>query len=471
MQYYFDERPVQRWQVFILLAVSYPGYFLLAYFLENYAWLLFAALTPVLGLLFVSTRVGLTLGVVSTLYFTLASIRTNDALMQVQVLTFILVTWPMLVFGYFYYRQKIKQTNAFQEQQSRVTEELTLLREQYKNDLMISVADKKKYEKYTVLNRLANAFGAQLQIDKLAEQILNEVRDLIGPERGRFIVAVEQGKGKKLLLKYYPENEQPDMDPADQFSQWLIEHKIGLLIADTKNDFRFHAIKAGQRLRSLMIAPMLINGQVKGFVRVESSWPNIFNVDDLRLMTIVTDIAAIASENARLYRQQEELAITDGLTGLYLRRFFNQRFEEEINRYHAHGTVFSLMILDVDYFKHINDRLGHLAGDQVLAQISKMLQQQIRSIDILCRYGGEEFALLLPNTNAEGALVMAERIRKNVEKMKFQAIQQSVKVTISIGVGECPLHANSMDHLIKAADHALYRAKQSGRNQVILAAG
>jgi len=469
MQYYFDTMPTQRWQLFIFLAISYPANYVLAFFLGDQTWLVLAVLTPFVGELFVSGRVGVTLGVVNTLFFIFAAIRSTDSETQAVLMFYIIVTWLMIVFGYFYRYKKLVHSNAYQDHQGKVQEELTLLREQYKNDLMISVANKKKYEKYTLLNRMSNAFGAQLQITKLVKLMLSEVQNLIGPERGRFIIHAFQGRDKPDLIINLPENKELNNELVDQFTEWIGEHKIGLLITDTKNDFRFHALKSGELLRSLMIAPMVINGEIKGFIRIESPWPNLFNVDDLRLLTIVTDIAAIATENARLYQQQEELAITDGLTGLYLRRFFNQRFEEEINRYQVHGIVFSLMIIDVDYFKHINDRLGHLAGDQVLVQLTRILQQQVRSIDILSRYGGEEFALLLPNTNAEGALVMAERIRRCIEKTKFIAINQTVKVTISIGVGECPLNATTINKLIKATDHALYGAKRTGRNQVTLA--
>jgi len=470
MQYYFDSMPTQRWQLFIFLAISYPANYILAFLLGDQTWLILVVITPLLGELFVSGRVGITLAAVSSLFFVFAAIRIEQSETQIVLMYYILITWLILIFGYFYRYKKHQQTTNYEVHHAKVQEELTLLREQYKNDLMISVANKKKYEKYALLNRVSNAFGAQLQLSKLVELILNEVQHLIGPERGRFIINAHQGQDKPDLVISLPENKESNNEQVDQFSEWIGEHKIGLLITDTKNDFRFHALKKGELLRSLMIAPMVINGEIKGFLRIESPWPNLFNVDDLRLLTIVTDIAAIATENARLYQQQEELAITDGLTGIYLRRFFNQRFEEEINRYQVHGTVFSLMILDVDYFKHINDRLGHLAGDQVLVQLTKILQQQVRSIDILSRYGGEEFALLLPNTNAEGALVMAERIRKCIEKTKFIAINQTIQVTISIGVGACPQHATTMNKLIKVTDHALYQAKRTGRNLVMLSA-
>ncbi len=470
MQYYFEEMPLQRWLLFFFLAVTFPLTYLLAYFLNDHIWLILVAFTPLAGQLFVSNRVGNLLMAVSALFYSLAALRLEHPGRRAALIFYILVTVLMGVFGYFYRRRKILESNVYQEQLSHLQEELTLQREQYKNDLMVSVADKKKFEKYSMLNRISNAFGAELQLDKLLLLAVKEVQNVIGPERGRFITAASGHNSGEVHMQSLPVETQVDGILEDQFSSWIQEHKVGLLIDDAKNDFRFHALDEQAQVRSLMIVPMLIAGQVKGFVRVESPWENMFNVNDLQLLTIMTDIITVSTENARLFQQQKELSVTDSLTGLYLRRFLDQRLKEEYGRYQAHDTVFSLMILDIDHFKHINDRLGHIAGDQVLIQLAKLLQQESRSIDMVARYGGEEFIILLPNTWIEGALVLAERIRKKVRQYQFQALDQSLTVTVSIGVGECPRHAAEVELLIKKTDDALYRAKRNGRNQVSLAA-
>ncbi len=469
MQYYFEEMPMQRWLLFIFLAMTFPLNYLLAYFLNDHVWLILVAFTPLVGQLFVSNRVGNLLLVVSVLFYTLSAMRLEHPELRAILIFYILVALLMSIFGYFYRRRKILETNVFEDKLSTLHEELTLQREQYKSDLMISVADRKKFEKYSMLNRVSNAFSAELQLQKLLASAVKEIQHVIGPERGRFIIAASGVDSDEVYLRSLPEQVENDDMLQDQFSSWIQEHKVGLLIDDTKNDFRFHALDDQDRVRSLMIVPMLIAGQLKGFVRVESPWENMFNVNDLQLLTIMTDIIAVSTENARLFQQQKELAVTDSLTGLYLRRFLDKRIEEEYGRYQAHGTVFSLMILDIDHFKHINDRLGHIAGDQVLIQLAKLLQQEIRSIDIVARYGGEEFIILLPNTWIEGALVLAERIRKKVQQHPFNALDQSLKVTLSIGVGECPRHAIEVAALIRKTDDALYRAKRNGRNQVSLA--
>jgi diguanylate cyclase (GGDEF)-like protein len=195
----------------------------------------------------------------------------------------------------------------------------------------------------------------------------------------------------------------------------------------------------------------------------------MFTPDDLRLFTVISDLAAAAAENARLYQHAQELAITDGLTGLYLRRFFNQRFDEELMRFQEHGTPFTLLILDLDHFKRINDRLGHVAGDQILIQVADILKKEARIADITCRFGGEEFALILPNTPAEGGLIMAERIRVKIAERGFLAGSEAIQLTVSIGLGECPRHGRNQLDLVKSADEALYTAKRTGRNNAMMA--
>ncbi|NTV53460.1 MAG: GGDEF domain-containing protein [Candidatus Firestonebacteria bacterium] len=207
---------------------------------------------------------------------------------------------------------------------------------------------------------------------------------------------------------------------------------------------------------------------VSGLLRAEIIYPGMFTSNDARLLTILADLAGAAAENARLYQWTQELSITDGLTRLYLRRFFNQRLEEEINRFLEFKAPFTFCILDLDHFKRINDKMGHLGGDQVLMQLADLLRGEARVTDILCRFGGEEFALLLPYTPSQSGLIMAERIRQHVAQRVFQVLKDEINITISVGVAGCPEHAQTAEGIIAAADKALYLAKRDGRNRVVL---
>lgn len=171
-------------------------------------------------------------------------------------------------------------------------------------------------------------------------------------------------------------------------------------------------------------------------------------------------------ENIKL----KEEAITDSLTGLYLRRYLQVRLEHEISRFQRFGQKLSLLMIDIDHFKKINDTYGHQKGDEALKMVASALLKNIRKIDIACRFGGEEFAIMLPNTTTEGAKVCAEKIRALIENTLVGGIKKNV--TVSIGVASLGPASEkgitSPEELIKAADSALYQAKESGRNKVIL---
>jgi diguanylate cyclase (GGDEF)-like protein len=152
------------------------------------------------------------------------------------------------------------------------------------------------------------------------------------------------------------------------------------------------------------------------------------------------------------------------LTGIFNRRFFELRIMEEIERARRYGTGMAVIMADIDQFKRLNDEFGHLLGDEVLRQVSSLFHQQLRKIDVVCRYGGEEFAILLTQTNAEQALAIAEKLRRLVESWQFPGVPRTI--TISAGVAAFPTDGRLRDDIIRAADNGLYAAKQEGRNKV-----
>lgn len=165
--------------------------------------------------------------------------------------------------------------------------------------------------------------------------------------------------------------------------------------------------------------------------------------------------------------QAEELARRDGLTGLYNRRTFDSMLEDEILRTQRFNRPVSLLMLDIDYFKRVNDKYGHQAGDAILKGMSDLLVKQARAVDSVCRYGGEEIAVILPETDTVGAMNAAERLRAGVERQSFDIGEgKAINITMSIGVATYPQQADSLEALVKASDVALYAAKEAGRNRV-----
>jgi diguanylate cyclase (GGDEF)-like protein len=166
-------------------------------------------------------------------------------------------------------------------------------------------------------------------------------------------------------------------------------------------------------------------------------------------------------------RKLEQLSVTDGLTQVYNHRFFRERLNAEFRRSQRYDDGLALLFVDLDHFKDVNDLYGHLAGDEVLHAAAQAVRACLRDVDIAARYGGEEFAVLLPRTDLDGAMTVAERIRRDIQKLRLQG-QPQLRVTASVGVAALPSpHVSSADQLVGAADAALYRAKRAGRNRAL----
>jgi diguanylate cyclase (GGDEF)-like protein len=241
-----------------------------------------------------------------------------------------------------------------------------------------------------------------------------------------------------------------------------------LIIRDLEKDFRFRGLETSSlKARSFHLSPLLSSqGAVTGLVRVESPQKDAIDNEDQRLLESLVVLASLSTENAKLYRETQELAITDGLTKLLLRRQLLERLEDELKRAAQSGTPLSFILLDIDHFKAVNDTYGHPAGDKVLREIAQMVKKRVRDVDLCGRYGGEEFAVLLPATDLKGAKLVAERIREGVGREPFELRGESRRITVSLGISSFPGDAQEMEDLIERADEALYRSKERGRDRV-----
>jgi diguanylate cyclase (GGDEF)-like protein len=189
--------------------------------------------------------------------------------------------------------------------------------------------------------------------------------------------------------------------------------------------------------------------------------------NQLRTLSIVADQLSLQLSRIHLYQQVESLAVTDALTGVSVRGHFMERAREELARSVRHRLSCTLLMTDLDHFKKKNDMYGHLEGDVVLRDVARLLQRNLREIDMIARYGGEEFILLLIETDLDQAMPVAERLRQLVEVHPIRAYDELLTQTLSIGVAAFPSHATTLEGLIECADQALYAAKRAGRNQVV----
>jgi diguanylate cyclase (GGDEF)-like protein len=201
---------------------------------------------------------------------------------------------------------------------------------------------------------------------------------------------------------------------------------------------------------------------------IESETINQFAGETETYLSTLLGNASVVITRAQLYQKMEMLATTDGLTGLNNHRTFQELLAKEVERARRYGRPLSLLLMDIDHFKKFNDTYGHPVGDLVLREISKCIRQSIRTNDIAARYGGEEFTVIIPESGPEGAMVIAERIRRTVEQHVITSLDTQLHVTISLGCSSMPLVATAQQPLVDAADKALYFSKEHGRNRATL---
>ncbi|MCL4234880.1 MAG: diguanylate cyclase [Deltaproteobacteria bacterium] len=221
------------------------------------------------------------------------------------------------------------------------------------------------------------------------------------------------------------------------------------------------------RYQSVLALPLEYRGRVEGSVAFFWERPDAFNDYTLRLFESLMILTAVAVNDARLYEQMEQLATTDSLTELMNRRAFNAALAGEIARFARTRSGLSLILLDIDHFKRVNDTYGHPAGDDVLRAVAAAIHAEVRNVDTAARWGGEEFAIVLPSTTPPGARKFAERLRKKVAGLDVPIEGgRRIRVTISLGIAGIPQDAEDLAALVAAADAALYHSKESGRDRV-----
>lgn len=241
---------------------------------------------------------------------------------------------------------------------------------------------------------------------------------------------------------------------------WVAKSRKTVRLPDLKRHAAVDIIK-DKSIRSVVVTPMLVAEELVGVILVGKREPHAFNYQNIQFLEALTSQAALALENARLYTQTHQHAIRDGLTGIYNYRYFVEQLEEEISRSSRYGRPVSLIMVDVDFFKSINDTYGHLRGDEVLRDIARLLDSQTREIDMVARYGGEEFVVVLPETEYPEAFQVAIKLQEIVADTLFlnEKNKDPARVTISLGVSSYPSTALTRDELLKQADGLLYEAK------------
>jgi diguanylate cyclase (GGDEF)-like protein len=378
----------------------------------------------------------------------------------------------LLVF--YLFRKKSNKKYRLEYKTQNLQEKLNILNEENPRELKNNASLKAKIIRYNSLKNVVEQINASLDVDAVGDNLTKISFSLISNNRGVSVLYVVDDKTHKLGLfktKKEDKNLIIKAKEGDIFDLWVLRHASPLLIEDIRKDFRFDLEKLNnQDLRpvsSLISSNLVSEHRFLGILRLDSLEPNFYSQEDLRFLVTLCDLGAVALENSELFRDAQDLAIHDGLTSLYTKGYFLERLKEECIRGIRHKAIFSLLMLDIDFFKNYNDRFGHTVGDIVLKKLSQNIVGSLKDFNpIVCRFGGEEFCVILPGTDKKRAYVQASILRERIEKEKIVLRRHETNITVSIGIATFPLDAQDEDELIRKADQAMYEAKQKGRNRV-----
>lgn len=311
--------------------------------------------------------------------------------------------------------------------------------------------------------------NAQINLSSLLHSIVERATSLLDARIGVLYLLQPDGNTLRMVVSFnLPEEYQGiSLQLGEGLSGRIAQTGKPLIVDDySKWSGRVEPFARGP-FRQVLGVPLKIKKRVIGVINIsDDQRVGPFTEDEVGLLSLFADQAAIAIENARLFDEVQRLSITDELTGLNNRRHFFELAGKEFERACRYKHPLSAMMIDTDRFKQINDSLGHAVGDQVLQEIGHRFRDKLRKIDIVGRYGGDEFAILLPESDLESSLNIAERLRRCVADLPVNTIQGPLLVTISVGVAALSSDCQSLKKLLERADQAMYLAKQKGTNRV-----
>lgn len=321
--------------------------------------------------------------------------------------------------------------------------------------------------------RRANA----LDLGSVARAIDENMPRFVTADRYSVFAVDWSAEGRFVLLAHnHQEREMDGMELVLEQSRIMAEaaRRNRLVIVE---NFGFTEYASGEQRPKYtdgyaLCMPLTLGGRFMGAINLNGNSRGFFNNPDLSLISLVAEILSSTLNNIHHMEAARKLATTDGLTGLLNHRSFQERLSQEFERARRFNDTLSMLMIDIDHFKSINDAHGHQAGDAILKQVAACLMSHTRKVDTAARYGGEEFSIILPHSGLESALAVAERIRRDVEERAFYTDRGALRVTISLGV--CELGgsgAQSPAALVARADDALYEAKRGGRNRSVVCGG
>jgi diguanylate cyclase (GGDEF)-like protein len=331
-----------------------------------------------------------------------------------------------------------------------------------------------KESDFKVFHEIGKTLTSTLDLKEVLIKIMDKINELMHP-RNWSLLLVDEGRRELYFEIVVGASSESLKDMRIRFGEgiagWVAENREPLFLPDVSGDPRFNPRiddLLGFTTHSILCAPMISKDRVLGVIElINDGARGKFSAEDLQILSTLADYAAIAIENAKYFLKIQELTITDDVTELNNSRFLYQALDREIKRSRRYRKQFCLIFIDLDYFKNVNDKYGHLAGSHLLREFGDVLRQTLRDVDIITRYGGDEFVIILPETTPARGLKAAKRIREALNQHEFHPERNlTLKVTASFGVSVYPEDAQSALDIIRAADQAMYRVKQSTRDGV-----
>ena len=378
----------------------------------------------------------------------------------------------LLVF--YLFRKKSNKKYSLEYQTQDLQEKLNILNEEKSRELKGSLALKAKIMRYNGLKKVVEELNESLDLDSVADKLVSIASSLVSNNKGVCVLYLLDNQTHKLNLFKAKKPDKELVIRAKEgtiFDLWVLRHASPLLVEDIKNDFRFDleklTVQDTRPVSSLVSSPLISEHSFLGILKSDHQEAGFYNQDDLRLLVTICDLGAVALENSQLFQKTQDLAIHDGLTSLYTKGHFLECLKEECKRSIHQKTVFSLLMLDIDFFKNYNDKFGHTAGDIVLKNLSSNITESLKGLNPLVgRFGGEEFCVILKGIDKKKACHVAEGLRQRIEKEKIILRRNETGITVSIGIATFPSDGADEDELILKSDKAMYEAKQKGRNRV-----
>lgn len=331
-------------------------------------------------------------------------------------------------------------------------------------------------DELSIIIEAGRTIASSLQMNDVVNSIMDMCTNLIKAEAWSLLLLNEKSNDLVFKAARGSQGEKVKefrLTMGQGIAGWVARERKPLIVNDVRNDHRFFKevdYRTKFETKSILCAPLIFKDKLLAVIEIINKLDNQpFEQNDLNTISILLDSASIALENAKLFNQAEELAVTDDLTGLYNARYLDQLLETEISRCQRFNERASFLFLDLDFFKTVNDRYGHMVGRAVLKETADLMKEHFRETDYISRYGGDEFVIVLPHTDTDETFELSESLRKKVEGHTFlKAAGYTIRLTASFGIATYPVHAQSKEDLILMADKAMFQAKGNCRNRVYI---